>query len=1027
MAVCKKMFRIVQYGMVKIIVALGSMVAIAACGGDRSSESSELETPIFEGDSTAIGEKFSCSEGQDGDSVWVDADGETYRCQNGWWMIVSDDISVEDSVSKTGTSSMNEESSSSFVQDSVATKYITVLNKESLPTCDASAFKQRLFDKNDSVFFYCDSVKWVPENPNGYLVYDTSITGIALKGHFYSYGTRLKLSEFFLKNDSLVYSGRVYADDIVFEESAFLIPHVNMVYPYASLEIHGLWCNEVTGVFSDDTITLKALADLSKRNEVNINILTHLEYDRVVNLINCGYELSEAKEQAENEIMNVFGFPKTFAKAEELRLFVKDSSVLYEANAALLAITILFLENNKKLEINKLIENFKKDIANDGVWNDSIAKINMADWVSEYDVSKIRKNIEKWNVQGIPAYEKYLTKFWNEIYGLGECVKDGLFETNSNKLSKYKDELYICKDGAWRRSTDLEKDTRDWEKGEEGEVRVGNVNKDKYYVYENGAWRASANDVENKLGACVANRLGEYFSVGEEDYVCDGDNWISVFSEIGYSCDTSSRYTGSDNLKEFDLYFVCDENGKWRRAADEIENWLGACIVGREGNVMSVYGVYYTCKSKKWEIATPLEYDTQGWTAGLWEGYVRRGNVNTNRYYIYENGKWRESANEIENKLGGCVTNREGVVGKSGDVYYICKLNNWDIATPLEYDTYGLNDPSEGDIYQGCVNVDKLYIYENGQWKSLACSENGEIVSSKSGLGKKYVCDASKYRIAKEKEISLDKGCVSYTNGNAIRVQLVSLIPAKDSVYVCDNNQWFGSEEKHLVEYGSLIDERDGHVYKTVVIGNQTWMAENLRYADSVSYPGLLGRNWCVIDKKNSSATCGPSNDRFYTWSAAMDSVGTFSTKAKGCGMGSSCSPEYPVRGICPEGWHLPSKDEWEELINYAGGQDSAGILLKSDTIWSPEINTSGSIRSNAYGFSAIPSGRRSNLGNYCRDGNLDSQCQYVYYWSSSIEYWNSEIDKYRAYNVLLRATSSGAFIGYESIDYGYVVRCIKD
>lgn len=107
-----------------------------------------------------------------------------------------------------------------------------------------------------------------------------------------------------------------------------------------------------------------------------------------------------------------------------------------------------------------------------------------------------------------------------------------------------------------------------------------------------------------------------------------------------------------------------------------------------------------------------------------------------------------------------------------------------------------------------------------------------------------------------------------------------------------------GTEED--CEYGMLIDERDGQTYKTMKIGNQEWMAENLNYNIGVKY--------CYHD---SCAKYG----RLYSWSTAMDSTGIFSTNALGCGDGRKCAPDYPVRGICPAGWRLPDTSEMDLLV----------------------------------------------------------------------------------------------------------------
>ncbi len=198
---------------------------------------------------------------------------------------------------------------------------------------------------------------------------------------------------------------------------------------------------------------------------------------------------------------------------------------------------------------------------------------------------------------------------------------------------------------------------------------------------------------------------------------------------------------------------------------------------------------------------------------------------------------------------------------------------------------------------------------------------------------------------------------------------------------------------------GTLTDSRDGQTYKTVSIGTQTWMAENLNYEINNSY--------CYNDNASNCTKYG----RLYTWSAAMDSVGTWATNGKGCGYNKTCSPTYPVRGVCPEGWHLPTQTEWNTLFTAVGGQSTAGKMLKSTSGW-----TSSGNGTDAYSFSALPAGLRDGNGNYDYEGNL------AYFWSSS------ENNSGYAYYMYLDFNYDNAYLsnyGYKNI--GFSVRCVKD
>ena len=195
-----------------------------------------------------------------------------------------------------------------------------------------------------------------------------------------------------------------------------------------------------------------------------------------------------------------------------------------------------------------------------------------------------------------------------------------------------------------------------------------------------------------------------------------------------------------------------------------------------------------------------------------------------------------------------------------------------------------------------------------------------------------------------------------------------------------------------------MTDSRDGQTYKTVQIGSQTWMAQNLNYKTA-------GSN-CYNNRANNCAKYG----RFYTWAAAMDSVGKWDKSGNGCGYGKTCSPSYPVRGVCPAGWHLPSKTEWETLFDAVGGQSTASAKLKSKSGWYSNGNGT-----DAFGFSALPAGYRYYIGSDYGEGDGAS------FWSST------ENSSDGAYHMYLDCDRDNAFLYYYSKNYGFSVRCVKD
>ena len=174
-------------------------------------------------------------------------------------------------------------------------------------------------------------------------------------------------------------------------------------------------------------------------------------------------------------------------------------------------------------------------------------------------------------------------------------------------------------------------------------------------------------------------------------------------------------------------------------------------------------------------------------------------------------------------------------------------------------------------------------------------------------------------------------------------------------------------------ETGILTDERDGNKYRVTEIGDQVWMAQNLRYAYLQPTYQLDSSSFCHGHVESNCKSYG----RYYLWSAAMDSAGIFSKDGEGCGYNwKNCSPKQYTRGVCPEGWHIPSAEEWNTLIEFVGGSLFGGRDLKSKGGWSGKRTST-----DKYGFSALPvrdyktdpEGRSASFASYGYQANFVS------------------------------------------------------
>ncbi|MCQ2050243.1 MAG: hypothetical protein MJZ22_04485 [Candidatus Saccharibacteria bacterium] len=216
------------------------------------------------------------------------------------------------------------------------------------------------------------------------------------------------------------------------------------------------------------------------------------------------------------------------------------------------------------------------------------------------------------------------------------------------------------------------------------------------------------------------------------------------------------------------------------------------------------------------------------------------------------------------------------------------------------------------------------------------------------------------------------------------------------SYYVPGGNIRCLNDEIIELSYGELKDSRDGQTYKTIKIGTQTWMAENLNYTYTPS--------WCYDNKTSNCEKYG----RLYTWSAVMDSAAQFSVNADTkCGYGKTCTPNSPHRGICPEGWHVPTNEEYGTLYTYIGGISTAenGALLRSTTGWKDYGNKNRN-GIDSFGFSVLPAGRMDYGGKFTNEGadaslwtaseyeyssNEYSLFQYFYYGNDRADMYNTK------------------------------------
>ncbi|MBR4558109.1 MAG: hypothetical protein IKO21_00845 [Fibrobacter sp.] len=748
-----------------------------------------------------------------------------------------------------------------------------------------------------------------------------TLAGVSQKGPFLK-GSTVYLYEL-SDGHTLKQTNGNFVSNITSDDGRFRFTTRNLMSQYALIVVDGKYRNEVTGEPTNTAIRMQAYTDVLNRKNANVNLLTQLEMNRVYNLVTQKKKrFKVAKHQAQMEIFNAFHIDTTVIdkSSEDLNVFGST-----EADAALLAISIMLQGDSNETALSVLLTEIADDMESDGQWNDSATRARIADWAATVDSSVsllksklavFHNNVEGWALDSgdVPYFEKYIRKFWSKELGLGICGEGenrvGLVKRAPNKYSmmhyaeSYTDSTnkirFICDNAdlfRWRTATDIEKDTMGWgHEFAEGDIRNGKVNSNKTYVYEGRTWRYGTNVDSIVAKACMQ---------GREDTVAQG----------------------SDD--------------KW-----------------------------YKCVNHAWRLAKNIEMDTATWGHDFQTGDYRNGRINNTLTYVYDQGNWRLGT-EMDSLLKkGCVKHGDTSTVKHDNLYYVCTAQpsgseqplKWVIAPEIYNDTYEAR----------------------GECSATGLYGDGTILAGRVNSDNKYVCDADSFRRAISTELSWNKGCVSYIrNGSYV-------LGNQLSHYKCTVNGW----QFDIEGSSGTVKDAAGTSYRTIAIKNQVWMAENMNLEYKVN--GKTYRNYC---NKDNCETYG----RYYTWAAAMDSAGVYSTNGKGCGQGKSCTPTSPVRGICPAGWHLPDDREWETL--YASVGSDAAAMLATGFEDLPKAT-------DAYGFTALPAGQ------YLEGGFRDVG-KYAEFWSV-VEYSDEDANWWYLYQTTAYILNTGKYRGLP-------VRCVKN
>lgn len=237
-------------------------------------------------------------------------------------------------------------------------------------------------------------------NGNGKLY---SIEGHAQKGPFIV-GTDVTVSEL---NDKLFPTGRVFFSTILDDEGYFELPGVVLESPYIQIKVRGRYFSETGGYVPTEELTLYSLADITKSETINVNILTHLEKERVEYLVQeKDHTFESAKEKAQEEILKVFEWESLSVEGSESLDISEDNT----GGAVLLAMSAIF-ENIEFITRLETIVGFKSDFEEDGTLDSEQIQNRLLTSADLLSREWVRINLEtKYEIE-LPDFEGALETF----------------------------------------------------------------------------------------------------------------------------------------------------------------------------------------------------------------------------------------------------------------------------------------------------------------------------------------------------------------------------------------------------------------------------------------------------------------------------------------------------------------------------------------------------------------------------------------------------------------------------------------
>ena len=540
--------------------------------------------------------------------------------------------------------------------------------------------------------------------------------------------------------------------------------------------------------------------------------------------------------------------------------------------------------------------------------------------------------------------------------------------------------------------------------------------------------------------SCTIEEYGKIYTDRDQKYICKLDaQKLYTFkkaseAELKYGlCERDTAYV----ITEDTATYICMDGGWMKRELDEYEKKLGLCMLDTLYKVIRDNKLY-TCDDGYWSGRALNKYEK---IYGICADDTTYSIAEDTVIYTCKRGSWSEYVLKENERRFGLCTSDSSFVRVTEDSVFTCYHASWSkrklYPVDLEYkvctrdeDFVYFTDDLTYECSLGNISVGESY---NSHYSRLF----GECDRKAHGkdtvyLGKRFICDtlarksswilftqadslAGTY-CSKEiegMEVTLRNGvhkrCVDsgYPYYSWVTQSQVNYMPPCNEENeglvepngltnsVCHNSKWVPADTFHVT------DERDGRVYAAITILGKTWMAENLAYLPTVGYAYTANSPYPV-------ETIGDNDTVYYSWSTAMGLDKEYDRQYT-----DSLFDSQTVRGICMEGWHLPSYTEMyyfdlDVRTYYANYSD----FYEDDDV----------IGLNLYMQRTLTVGRDSSLA-YDTVSAVSDRTKLATFWQSTPVSYN----KLNAYPVVFNKKNSLQFKDYVVKRTLNAVRCIKD